>query len=403
MLCSKCKTAVAEDGEKCGYCGAKIDKTRARKVTGGILVFVAALFAVVCGLSVVSAKKQAGEETALEAPDEPAPRLAEAAPAPEKSETEAEELKEAAIFAARTAEKFCEEFSKYSVYITNMGYLYEASSGAYITARDVIPEGLPEAELYREALLLYMKPSDVRAEGGLPTKKTGSGFAVFAAYETKNGFLIADSEETCGEITRETMQKLLAVYDNKHGQLRKVIKDGSDYGQIVKLLSPKYPDGFDFRYLYKDDKYCAALVSPTKDTADISGYLFELDEEKWKLGVSGYDKYAKYKAYVNARYPDCAPELLFAPLANAVGYISAENPEAAAAVAASGKLPASARLTFQCAAGAFYYAETAGGKKILAHKENEEWSVYEAETYESAVSLMDGLSRRPPLFILRQY
>ncbi|GHU75380.1 hypothetical protein FACS1894188_06120 [Clostridia bacterium] len=399
MLCKKCHTAINAGDESCAYCGANIDRKYIFKSTTRLFCGIVLLFGVVFVSSMIAADKPKDLSEAMQTigvipvvPDV-------VTPVSEPRELTAHEVQLMTHRAAMLAVDFCKKYSQFSMYVSNKGYLYESAAGEYISV-DSILQTADNSNINPRTLFLYVKPVHlVQYSSILPEIDKLDLLKIFAAYETSDGFVISDKYGYRGTLSRPDMQDLLKIYDNSHGTIKKVIKGSDDYNQIVQLLG-----NVNFRYLYKDDKYAVAVVSPVENNNRIHAYLLYNISGNWVIGLSNYERHDKFKSYINENFPDATLDLV--PSYNLMGYmqhISGDYMTVYEGIVARGNARIDDKPTFISGTNDFCYIETAMGKKFVCFLRGNLWESREVSTYEQAVSKMNEFSSNPPLFILKQY
>lgn len=436
MLCKKCKTSVNDTDEMCSYCGAKIGRGRYLRL--GIIVSIPIVFLLVNFYFMKSDNSgfasEAYEPTALETKEpeptngplpedmddeesaEPAEPTDPAQPSePTKSAEQAQPTKPPALDpyeitsdAAKAVAELYERFEVYSVYVSNKGYLYEYSSQNFITMDDLF-EMTELNQEYRgeDVLILYLRPSDMARFSQL-TVTSRNLLEIYTAYETMEGFVIYSPEGYTGILHREDMQQLLQEYEYEHGQVKQVTYNSSDYEEMSYAIGAQYngPYSFDYRYLFMDDKYALAVVSPKDDTTDLSMFVLENANNMWFIVLQDIENASKHRQYINEQIPDFNLEI--APdynLSSFMPYLQADYSDVVRSMKLNMQITEEDEpLIYASGVSDFCCLEFDSGRRFVGSLETDGlWYVEEIRHYADGVMFLNQKSNRPPLFILKQY
>jgi hypothetical protein len=294
------------------------------------------------------------------------------------------------------------------VYVTNKGYLFEYLSGTYIKASDFVgvTELKPE-NVNDDVLLLYLKTADLLEYPSLTVTQSDE-LVIFASYETKDGFILSSAKNGGGLLPREDLRSVLAKYDNTHGAVKKVELGSDDYNQISALVGNMYSGSgsFDFRYLYRDGKYCVAVTSPKTDSVSISEHVLYYENDTWYMGFPNYEMFEKNRSVINSAFVDINLELV--PGYNMTAfknYLRSDYSEVIRAMKLNSLITEDDEpMVFQSGTDDFCYLESASGRKFVGNLPiDSAWDVKEITSYEQGAEYIKSLTNRPPLFILKQY
>lgn len=423
MFCRKCNTAISGGGHVCGYCGAKVNETKNVLLTAVALILTAGVILGLFAYYMRAARDPenffAEETTHTE--ESTNPDASENAQTPERNQHDPEsipvhtpdysksmdEIRVLIDGIAEAALEFYTQFSPYAVYVTKYGYFFEYSSNQYIMTESLFDDiGLDTENADDNVLILYLKPSDLAGFKQLNVTSSDN-LELFAAYETKEGFVIASVNNPGGVLPREDLQKVLEKYDFNHGEPRTVRYGGEDYNQIMSALVKEAgvePDS-DIRYMKQDDKYAVAILSPRGDATDVSQYILQKINSRWSIVIYNYEIYDKHKAVINEQLVDINLEMIprddltvlrkyfrqnYTDIIGTMKMNSYIMDEDGAAV-------------YQAGTNNFCFIIFESGRKFLGHLVDDSWRMYEVRNYDEAVEIMLTLEKWPPIVILRQY
>ena len=397
MLCRKCKTAVMHKSQKCGYCGANIDKYRTAKAT----CVICSLIGSVIGVLYFSPLAMPAEPELLSETPAVASTNISVAPndrpllIPAFELRTAVELEDVLISAAASAERYMAE-SPSAVYITNRGYLYDYTHGEYMTS------AMPDTDLSDEFSLLYLLTSDLADMPELNISHS-DGLVVFAAYELKDGFLMQSHKNGGGVLPREDLRRILARYETANGRIRKITaRESEDIIEVLKLYSGY--EAVDVRHLYRDDKYAVAYISPKEDSTDISAYILQAGDD-WSIIYTDFELSSNIIPTINTALVDFDPALL--PnwdLAAFSGELLNDYPECIDMMRESETISEYDEIVFQCGTKDFCFIETGSGQRFIAFlNDMKPFALFEITSYEEAVRSLSGHPDTAPIFILTQF
>jgi len=424
MLCKKCNTAVTNGDAVCGYCGTKTASKKNAVVTTIALLLTAGLILSVY-IYFIRTNRDAPEHYAEV--EEPPSETAATEPPPARTPSPGddaipnftpdynksmEEIRLLVDGVARAAQEFYVQFSPFSVYVTKYGYFFEYSSGQYIKTEDLVGEppydltSLDPAYAGESVLILYIKPSDLSGFGHLDVESS-EVLELFAAYETKEGFVIASVNNPGGVLPREDLQAVLAKYDYAHGEPRTVVYGGDDYNKIMAALvkDAGIESDSDIRYLKQDDKYAVAIVSPKDDPTMVNQFILKKEKNDWSVAIYNYEIFDKHKAVINARLVDINLEMVPRDdLTVLRKYFKRSYIDVIGTMIMNSFVsPEDGAVVYQAGTNNFCYIIFESGRKFLGYLNNDQWVMYEVETYDEAVETMNTLQKWPPTVILRQY
>ncbi len=292
MLCPKCHTAIADNQPACISCGEKNPKEYNLKISLAAIVALVFTFGVIIFayknnfLSVANAEgvadtkidvvvnidESTGEEELQQEISSPSPDLSDEMPLEEVSKM-LDNIKLAAY-------EYLHDYGRYSTLISRNGYFFDYTANKYIQVADLLDiTNLDVAYANENALLLYLLPSDLEAYGLVTV---GVGLQLFAAYETKDGFMLTSMESQGGILPRENLKELLDKYIYQHGETARIFSANESYRDITSEIFSSYGDtDYDIRYLAADEKYAIAVVSHKSSSESLLQCVLKKNGDKW--------------------------------------------------------------------------------------------------------------------------
>jgi len=416
---------MSEGENVCGYCGAKAGNRKNAVVAVTALL---AASAVIAALYVFLIRADPRIEEFVEDTAPPVSETVPPSPAPSRTPSAGEqsvpsytpdydkspgEIRLLVDGVAKAAQDFYAEFSAFSIYVTKYGYFFEYSSNQYIKTEDLTdpdPEfaltDLNPAYADESVLILYLKPSDLSGYPQLDVAESDA-LELFAAYETKEGFVIASVNNPGGVLPREELYDVLEKYNYYHGEPRTVVYGGEDFNQIMSALVREagVESDSDIRYLKQDDKYAVAIVSPKDDPTIINQFILQKENGRWTVVIFNYEIYDKHKAVINARLVDLNLDMVPRDdLTVLRKYLRRNCTDIIGTMMMNSYvLDEDGAAVYQAGTNNFCYIIFESGRKFLGYLNDDAWTMREVKNYEEAVEVMESLQRWPPIVILRQY
>lgn len=421
MLCKKCKTAVSDIDTVCGYCGSDMTHKRDRIVL--LIVFFSIVTFLVTYL--IYAGNQTGQPENLTpgaAAPEPNPDIAPPTSTPEPVKTEEPtptsspdmEKTQGQVMAMLNevllaVNQFYEDYSPSVAYISKNGYLYDLPGKAYVKIHEVAElMGLGPEYSERNILFFYMKPSDLKGISGFSVNDD-SGLVIFAAYETKDGYyMTASLQSNSGLISRTELQRILEKYKSEHGPIIRYPADSEDFSSIVSEIGAynNFNSGYDVRYMAGDDKYAVAVVSPVGSPEVIEEYVLMDRDGEWKICVSNFEDFERYKVDVNRLLPDLNLSLLpDYDMHNYIYRMRNNFAEVINAMKSSGMISdRDGVASFASGTAEFVYLEFQSNVKFIGHLNADNvWVMFAISDYHEGEAVLRSITKNPPLFIMKQY
>jgi len=419
MLCKKCKTAVAETERRCPYCGAKPNRGRKAKQTVGLAV--ACLVLGMCGtymyMDSAGLLSADAEDMALALPVEsfaPTPPAASeallvATPAPisdlQKDISEVWLMLEAAY---KGAMLYTEAFAEERPYISRNGYAYDMRAEAFLTAQDLIDAALlDEAFAGERILLLYIRPADT-ADFTEISLGGSTALSLFAAYETKDGVALVGTGSARGVMFRESMHELFARYAVSETVIKRPTADTAEYKDILAAIADEEETGaaYDVRFMAADEEFAFVVVSRPDAAHQLLPFALEWGEAGWQVLPCHFSPDRHVAEEVNHIVPRMNLRLLPEFLMD--GDIRL-NPSADYEFIADYMLEAGTitqadmPVAFASGNDEMLYMVLASGRAFLGRYNGETgWEMLPVQNWMEAEMQMRGVSKTPPLYIIRQ-
>jgi len=414
MLCKKCKTAVFDEDDKCGFCGADLKKQRRKKILP-MLVLVCIVAGLIIFISCISKRSSATsnepvETVAAQQEKETAEPVAELVddyePAPTTSPDTSKTNEEVDVMLKESLEGiklFYESYSPSINYISKNGYLYDIPGKAYVKINELIDTGkISEDYADKNILFLYLKESDLL--GG----SQSMSLSLYTAYETGNGYRIAVSDEEILEISAKDLQAIMEKYVAYHGEIVRFSSGSGDFVQIAKEIQEAVgaTADLDVRYMAGDDKYAVAVVSQAGNPVKIEEYVFMKESGSWIIMISNFEGSEKYRVDINKILPDLSMQLL--PSYNMRHYTNRMKGNFAEVIEGMKELRLirdnDGSATFASGTTEYVYLEFQSGKRFVGHLNAEyAWEMFEIQDYAEGEEILLGFDKNPPLFVMKQY
>ncbi|MDR2899687.1 MAG: hypothetical protein LBU94_05190 [Clostridiales bacterium] len=303
---------------------------------------------------------------------------------------------------------FYEKYSPTVAYISKNGYLYDSPAENYVFIDELSDLTEVDEEYLDESLMFFfLRPADLSGFGDLRLSDSQE-LKIFTGYETKDGFAIAADKEQGGVISREDLKSVLDSYSWEHGDVRRIPFQTNEFESVIRELSAynNEDEGFDVRFMERDDKYISVVASPKGEPDMLRQYILEDTGDILVVRMDSIESYPNYRVEINKVLPDFNQDLLPDYNLNTVmKYIQTDFQMVVDAMLEGGLITEDdLPVVFSTGTDDFSYIEFESGSRFVGHmEENNSWKMYPVEDYDTAVTLMDSLDKNAPMYILKQY
>ena len=437
MICKRCKVAVSEKEKSCKSCGSTV-----RSIFPHIVAVVAVIVmaAVMVLIFVPPVRSYVAVILGLETAAEAVPDISEAREisfqpafhpiedrgslgepvrdiesiAPISVGDEIQESDEAEYIALKVAVALQNYFNRNAPtreFITQNGHLYDIPGRRFINISHLIySENLPEEFENKSIFMLYVRPDDLRIYEGITIKDDAPPLMLFAVCETTDGFVIRASSGCGGTLTGTELFELLDRY-RFHNQGTLVRLNGASQRAIdIEAVIAEYIGahaGLDVRFLVCNDKYAFAVVSPRGAPTLIRQFVLVNHVGYWEIGLSGFERYQQFRAFVTSRFPDI-PLAIFPPydLSYHLNFIETDFQALLLMLEYDEAFPEEYIYpTFISGTDEVVFMELESGDRyvIFFDSQTMEWESFLINSYIDAEALISDRISDPPLFIVKQY
>ena len=429
MICKNCKTAVEDNAIECNNCGATLNNNNNKwKLAVGIL------FAASIGLvyflnsdrftTINHNPAEAAQTNALSLPpasnaasniqekpvtieqpvyiEEPVPVSVANLDKP------IDEVWEIVDEAVRCVNDYYNSYRETVAFLAKNGYLYDNPAKAYVLVGDMDAlTDIDEKYLEESLMFFYLKPGDLFEYSYLRVSESNE-LKIFAGLETRDGFAIAAENEQGGIINREDLKVVLDNYSWEHGLIRKIEFQSDEFEQIIKILGEHIgnSNGFDVRYMYRDDKYICVVASPKGQPMEVSQYILHDTGDILNIEISEIETINNHRAAINQHLPDLNQSLLPTyDLENSLKYLKNDFTDIIEAMLEAAFISEddSPYDSFASGTSDFVYLEFNSGKRFVGHLDTGTWKMYPIENDEIGRELMWNINKKAPVFIIKQY
>ena len=420
MICKRCKTAVSDNSKACAVCDRPVRNSAVKwKFLAAVLTFSAAVSIFVFGGSGESVsydeangyyETRGGGLSLGLLPSEagggpPVPEI----PMPvSHANLDMPILEVWAMIdeISRLINLYHDNFSDTVTFLSRNGHLFDLPAGAYVLISEL--EGLFDVDdrfLEESIMFFYFRPVDLLRFRNLSVSGRDE-LVIFTGFETREGFAITGRGEQGGIITREDLRELLDMYSWNHGSPGKVERNSDVFELSVRALAAYTGNnsGFDVRYMYGDDRFIAVVASPVNDPLNIGMFILEYLEGAVFVRLSGIEEAENLRVAVNSALPNFNQDLLPPyDLRSMLRELREDFGDIIDTLLLDGHITeAHLPPRFMSGTSDFVYIEFEPGMIFLGGRMGDNWIIYPVEDYSAAHELLSSLSRRPPLFIVRQ-
>ena len=301
--------------------------------------------------------------------------------------------------------EYYDYFSQTILFLSKNGYLFDSPAGAYVFLEGV--RGLIDIDdIYLEEgiLFFYLRPADLAQFRSLNVSEREE-LVIFTGFETREGFAITGRGEQGGIISREDLVRVLDGYSWNHGDIRPVDALSDTFDTVMRVIAD-YTDnrtGFDIRHMYRDDRFICIVASPTDEPLNISMFIVEYLEGAAFVRLSSIENINNPRRAINNAMPNLNQDILpIYDLRQGLRELVDDFEEIIYAMIGAEFIAEYDLLSFASGTARHVYFEFYSGLKFLGNFEGEAWRMYQVEDHLVARALLYDLSRRPPLFIIRQ-
>lgn len=428
MICRNCKTSVGENEDICPNCGHRLKRSKRA------LIFILTAFIVIAFImffqrrnypgpvEVIPEDSQGTENLPSDSLEEENLNEIENTETAEEKETlppvsnpdlnkPMDEVWEMLDTIIVYINDYYDYYGETVEFISKNGYLFDVPARDYVFVEDLA--GLLEFDnkyINESVLFLYLRPDDLNGYGDLRVSESNA-LKIFAAYETKEGFAISAKDEPGGIISIADLGKVLDKYSWEHGNITNFSIDSDKFEQIIKAIksfeenSEDSELSYDIRHMLADNKYVDIIVSPVGNSERMGHYVLEFNGDIFEVKVHGIENQLNYKKFVNVTIPDFNTNLMPNYNLNVVTKHLQSNFENITEMMRVNKLieEKDFPVNFQSGTNDFIFLAFSSGRHFVGHFEKGIWQMYPVETYGEAVMLLQGLDKKPPLFILKHF
>ena len=418
MICKNCKMSTPDTAKSCEVCGKTIQGNSAKwkglvaalSLAAGVSIFVFGGYGE--ALLDESPEIYTGLETASYAADVRYRDIITTAPLLAPPEAQAD-LDKPILDVWRVLDEvsgFINEhydyFSETVLFLSKNGYLFDFPAWEYVFIEELAElTDIYEGYLVEGIMFFYLRPVDLAGFRNVNVSERDN-LMIFAGLEVREGFAITGRGEQGGTISREDLQTILNEYSWNHGDIRKIYSQTDTFESVIRALSEYTGNqsGFDIRFLYRDDRFICVVASPVGEPQNINMFVLEYLEGAVFVRLSHLETFNAHRRALNNALPNFNQNLLPSyDLRQESRYLVTDFSEIIYDMLYVG-LVSEEDLPLQFASGTleFVYFEFESGIKFVGHFEGERWRMYQVDNYMMARAALYSLSRRPPLFIVRQ-
>ena len=422
MLCKKCNTAISETEQICNYCGTDMSKIRKKQnhalimTCGAIGISILLYF-----ISPISENTNAEDVIEQDELDKPthiqneAPALQVKAMTQKVAEeipTEApnfertlDDVLELVQSAAISVQEYYDKYNDEVLFITKNGYLFEIPANTYIKMDHLW--GITSADpniLNEPILILYLKPSDLAQFEQLEIEMS-KGLRILAAYETREGFAIASSDNIVGILPREDLSRLMEKYVVSNGEIIRPTLGSDTYENIFRTIRnyKGLSKELNVRYIAANDEFAVVIISEKGISSALEFYVLRKSNSDFEVVTKDLQNEKSIPISINQKFPNFDYALLPQFNLNDMNNVRDSFPELLNILRDREIITQTdGQPIFTSASNGFAYFEFESGRKLLGYlNQNNEWEINLVSNYYEAEILMQKFDAMAPSYILR--
>ena len=302
--------------------------------------------------------------------------------------------------------EYYDRYSETVLFLSKNGYLFDFPAWEYVFFEKVQNLlDIDEEYLVDGVVFFYLRPTDLAGIRNVSASEREE-LVIFAGLETREGFAITGRGEQGGTISREDLQRILHDYNWDHGELAAIESQSDMFINVIQTLSSYTNNqvGFDIRYMYRDDRFICIVASPSDEPLDVNMFILEYLEGALFVRLSHLETFNDYRRALNNALPNFNHNLLPGyDLRRESRYLIDDfdhiiEDMLIAEIITEEDLP----VRFASGTAEFVYFEFESGVKFIGAFEGEIWTMYPVDNHIMARAALYRLSRRAPLFIVRQ-
>ena len=419
MICKKCSTAVNDNVKSCTVCGKIIQRSSLRWKC---------LVAVLSGAAVISIFMLGGYGEALpdEEPDFHYEQQHNESPyqdaivyddigitgtllPPPEFQADLDKpifdvwamLDEVSGF----INEYYDYHSQTIMFLSKNGYLFDFPADNYIFIEELsnLTE-IDERYLVEGIMFFYFRPIDLADLRNLNVSQR-EDLVIFTGFEVREGFAITGRGEQGGTISREDLRELLDRYSWNHGEIRRVDAQSDTFETAMRALADYTGNtaGFDIRHMYMDDRFICVVASSRDDSRNIGMFILEYLDGAAFVRLANLETFNDHRRVINNALPHFNQNLLpIYDLRQESRSLVDDFEDILYSMLEMGLITEEESIRFASGTQDYVYFEFESGLKFVGHFDDDTWRVYAVENYVMARAVLYNLSRRPPLFIIRQ-
>jgi len=302
--------------------------------------------------------------------------------------------------------EYYDRYSQTTLFLSKNGYLFDFPAWSYIFIEELADLSDIDEEYLKDGIMFfYMRPADLARFRNINVSER-ENLVIFTGIEVREGFAITGRGEQGGTISREDLQAILMEHSWDHGDIRKVYAQSDQHGTVMRMLADYTGNraGFDIRYLYRDDRFICVVASPVGEPLNINMFVMEYLSGAVFMRMSHLETFNDHRRALNNVLPNFNQNLLPSyDLRQESRYLVDDFEDIIydmllAEIIDEEDLP----VRFASGTSEYVYFEFASGAMFVGVLEGERWMMYPVDNYAMARAVLYSLSRRPPLFIIRQ-